>query len=229
MTRFPGYCVLGLALVLTPGASALRAADAQPTPAEALKRLKEGNVRFQEDKPAPRDASMKKRVKLAMEQHPFAVVLTCADSRVSPELIFDQGLGDLFVLRVAGNITDPGVVGSIEYAVEHLKCPLIVVLGHESCGAVKAAMHLEEVHGNLGALIEQVRVGKDLPKDAKAALEAAVKTNVLHHAGELTHKSTVLKDFVASGRVQVMAGVYSLTTSDVSWLELPKPKNKQGR
>jgi carbonic anhydrase len=208
---------------MVPGSSPAADKPVLPTAEAALKKLKEGNTRFVADKPAPRELSMKKRVKLAMEQQPFAVVLTCADSRVSPELIFDQGLGDLFVLRVAGNITDPGVVGSIEYAVTKLHCPLIVVLGHESCGAVKAAMHVEEVHGNLGALIEQVRIGRNLPREADAALSAAVKVNVLHHAGELTYKSTVLRDFATSERIRILPAVYSLTTGEVTWLARPKP------
>jgi carbonic anhydrase len=167
---------------------------------------------------------VKRRLKLAMEQRPFAVVLTCADSRVSPELIFDQGLGDLFVLRVAGNITEPGVVGSVEYAVEHLRCPLVVVLGHESCGAVKAAMHLEDAHGQLGALIEQVRIGKGLSKDPEKALAEAIAHNARHHAGELTYKSSVLKDFATAGRIRIVASVYSLGSGDIAWLDLPKTK-----
>jgi carbonic anhydrase len=185
----------------------------QPGPDEALNRLKDGHARFVADRPAARHTSMKQLVKLAHEQHPFAVVLTCADSRVGPELVFDQGLGDLFVLRVAGNVTETGVVGSIEYAVQKLKVPLVVVLGHDDCGAVKAAMHLEEVHGQLGALVEQVRTGKGTPDAA-----AATRTNARHHAGELTHKSPVLRDFVAAGRARIVAAVYTPGTGHVTWL-----------
>jgi carbonic anhydrase len=193
----------------------------------ALKRLKDGHARFLADKPAPRDLGMKQRVRLAMEQRPFAVILTCADSRVSPELIFDQGLGDLFVLRIAGNVSDPGIVGSIEYAVEHLRCPLIVVLGHESCGAVKAAMNLDEVHGNLGSLIEQVRLGKGTSPEPNVALNQAVINNAIHHAGELTYKSSVIKDAAASEQVQIVPGTYSLSTGDVTWLELRRSKGEK--
>src|SRR5439155_1280302 len=118
-------------------------AEAPVTGAQALERLKAGNTRFAADKSNPKNIGKDRRAVLAKGQHPFAVVLTCADSRVAPELVFDQGLGDLFVLRVAGNIADPFVLGSIEYAVEHLHTPLIVVLGHESCGAVAAALTKE--------------------------------------------------------------------------------------
>src|SRR5262245_21117460 len=167
MVPFRSPCVLCVLFAVSVGAPAGGAEDAPLTHEAAWKRLKEGNARFRADKPAPRELSVKRRAQLAMEQRPFAIVLTCADSRVSRELVFDQGLGNLFVLRVAGNITEPGVVGSIEYAVQHLHCPLVVVLGHANCGAVKAAMDIEEVRGNLGALIEQVRVGKNLPADPK--------------------------------------------------------------
>jgi carbonic anhydrase len=193
----------------------------QPSPDEALKRLKDGHARFMADKPAPRHTSMKELVKLAHEQHPFAVVLTCADSRVAPELVFDQGLGDLFTLRVAGNVTETGVVGSVEYAVQKLKCPLVVVLGHDDCGAVKAAMHLEETHGQLGALVEQVRIGKapDAP--------TATRTNARHHAEEVTHKSQVLRDFVGAGRIRIVAAVYTPGTGAVTWLDRTEARGKK--
>src|SRR5262249_28305065 len=109
----------------------------EPSPgAKALEQLKAGNERFASDKLGPRDIGKARRQELAKGQKPFAVVLTCADSRLAPELIFDQGLGDIFVLRVAGNVADQFELGSIEFAVGELKAPLIVVMGHESCGAV---------------------------------------------------------------------------------------------
>jgi carbonic anhydrase len=229
MTKTFRVCSLSVAVLLLAGVPALRAdKEGEPiTAPAALQKLKAGNARFVEDKPAPRDVGPKKRAQLVQGQRPFAIVLTCADSRVTPELIFDQGLGDLFVLRVAGNVSDPDIVGSMEYAVEHLHCPLVVVLGHESCGAVQAAVEGEEVHGNLAALIGQVHPGTKLPEDKKAALAAGVKNNVLFQAGELTHKSPVLKELAGSGRIRIVAGVYSLKTGEVDWLELPKPKGRE--
>jgi len=210
----------GVALAVLCVLPALRAQEALPSPATALHRLKDGNARFVADKPAKKDLGAKRRAELAKGQRPFAVVLTCSDSRVAPELIFDQGLGDLFVLRVAGNVTDPVVLGSIEYAVDHLKTPLVVVLGHEKCGAVAAAVEGGHPEGNLGKLIRHVHVG-----DNKGDAEAAVRTNVMYQAGQLTRESTVLKDFVSSKRVRLAAGVYSLKTGEVRWLDLAEKGN----
>ena len=114
-------------IVMVAFAGTLSAQELKPMPASALQRIKDGNDRFAADKPAKRNVGKDRRAELAKGQHPYAIVLTCADSRVAPELLFDAGLGDLFVLRVAGNIADPAVVGSIEYAVEHLHVPLIDV------------------------------------------------------------------------------------------------------
>src|SRR5437660_44710 len=171
--------------------SILTAQEVQPAPEAAFKRLKDGNARFAADQLAKKDVGSKRRAELAKGQRPFAVILTCADSRVAPELIFDQGLGDLFVLRVAGNVTDPVVLGSIEYAVEHLKTPLIVVLGHEACGAVKAALEDADPEGNLGFLLREIHIGKQLPAEKKAAMDAAVKSNARFHASELTKRSAI--------------------------------------
>jgi len=143
-------------------------------------------------------------------------------------LIFDQGLGDLFVLRLAGNVAEPAVLGSIEYAVEHLHTPLVVVLGHESCGAVKAAVDGGKVEGNLGWLIERVHAGKDVPKDPKAALAAGIKNNAIYQAQQLSAKSKVIKEFLDAKRVQLVAGVYSLSTGKVDWLEPPSTKEVGG-
>jgi carbonic anhydrase len=218
------YLVFALCMLLIAvyGHSLARAQEATPTPEKALDRLKEGNARFVADKPTTRDNTDKKRRELVKGQRPFAIVLACADSRVSPELIFDQGLGDLFVLRVAGNIADPALLGSMEYGVTHLKSPLIVVLGHEKCGAVEAAISGQKLDGNLGKLIDMVQPGKDLPKDEKQALNAGIANNVRTQAGLLTSKSDVLKDFVSSKRIRIATGVYSLETGKVTWLDAPE-------
>ncbi len=120
--------------------SAQAADKPSPTAEQAWQRLKDGNQRFAADRLEGKDVDAARRQELTAGQHPFAIVLSCADSRVPPEIIFDQGLGKLFVVRVAGNISEPFALGSIDYAVEHLHVPLIVVLGHEKCGAVAAAL-----------------------------------------------------------------------------------------
>ncbi len=194
-------------------------AEEPVTSAQALERLKAGNERFTADKADRKNVGKDRRQELAKGQHPFAVVLTCADSRVAPELVFDQGLGDLFVLRVAGNVADPAVLGSIEYAVEHLHTPLIVVMGHESCGAVKAALDGGRLEGNLATLIRMIDVGTGLPKEPKAAFDGGVKNNATRQARLLTTRSDVIKEMAHSRRVEIVPAVYSLSTGKVEWLD----------
>jgi carbonic anhydrase len=193
-----------------------------PTPEEALQRLRDGNKRFVADQTGNRATYPDQRARLAARQQPFAIVLACADSRVAPELIFNQQLGALFTLRVAGNVTDPALLGSIEFAVANFQVPLVVVVGHSNCGAVRAALDGGRPEGNLGELVKRVHVGKDLPKDQNAALAAGIQANVIYHAGQLTKQSKIVKDFVTAGRVKIVAGVYSLESGEVNWLELPK-------
>ena len=144
---------------------------------------------------------------------------------VSPELIFNLGLGELFVLRVAGNVAVDAhaIVGSAEYAMAHLKVPLVVVIGHENCGAVKASLQGEPQPGNLGRLLNEVQVGNNLN------LVAAVRSNVIFQADQLMLESNLLRDFVVSGRIIVVPAVYSLNTGEVTfmdpvaWVEPKKP------
>jgi carbonic anhydrase len=189
-----------------------------PTPALAWQRLKDGNTRFASDKMVKQDLTDKKRQELAKGQKPFAIVLSCADSRVPPELLFNQGLGDLFVLRVAGNISGPFVMGSIDYAVEHLHSPLIVVLGHEGCGAVKAAMGKDKPGGNLGKLISEIHLGSGLPEEKYAAMSAAVRNNAAYQAEQVLMKSDIVKKHVDEKKLRIVSGYYSLSTGKVEWL-----------
>jgi carbonic anhydrase len=198
----------------------LRAQEASPlTPDLALRRLKEGNDRFAADRLLANDLGTKKRQELAKGQHPFAIVLACADSRVTPEYVFNQGLGDLFVLRVAGNITDPFVIGSMEYAVEYFHVPLIVILGHEECGAVSAALGTAKLTGDIGKLVAEVDVGKSLPADKAAALAAAIKNNVVQQTNRLAKRSEVIKNHLEQKKLRIVSGVYSLATGKVEWLD----------
>jgi carbonic anhydrase len=204
-------------IVIVACTGTLSAQDAKPTPASALERIKAGNDRFAADMPAKRDVGKDRRAELAKGQHPFAIVLTCADSRVAPELLFDTGLGDLFVLRVAGNIADPAVVGSIEYAVEHLHVPLIIVLGHENCGAVAAAIDGKPLPGDLGWLVKQVKLGDKLPAEKDAKLAAGVRNNVAAAAADLLTRSKVIDEEVKHKKVAIISGVYSLKSGKVEW------------
>src|SRR5262245_9663090 len=203
--------------------SMLLAQDSAPTPAEALKLLKEGNARFVNDMPREAELGSKRRIELAQGQRPIAVVLTCSDSRAAPEIIFDKRLGMLFVIRVAGNVTGPEVYGSIEYALAELKTPLIVVLGHSKCGAVAAALKgKNQPSANLKQLIGLIYTGKELPKGKDAELESAIQNNVLHQTTLLTKNSQIIRDFTTTGRARIVPAVYDLSTGAVNWLETAK-------
>ncbi len=185
---------------------------------EALKLLKEGNKRYVAGKlrHPHTDASWRDSLKAA--QHPFAVVLSCADSRVVPELLFDQGLGDLFVIRVAGNIAKEKVIGSIEYAVKFLGSKLVVVMGHENCGAVNASLGDADPGGHIGAIIERIKpavyMAKRLPGDH---LTNAIRVNAQIVAEELKESKPILSDSVKSAGVQVISAYYKLSTGEVEF------------
>jgi carbonic anhydrase len=217
---------IGLIFTLALIAPQLHAQDADQAKA-ALSRLKAGNARFANDKLAPRDLDSERRKELLKGEKPFAIILTDADSRVAPEHIFQQGLGEIYVLRIAGNVAGPGIVGSIEFALQTLPtCSLIVVMGNDDSAAVKAALNPEPVEGNVGLLIKQIDPGKDLPKDPKEALALAVKNNAIRQAQLLSEKSAAIKEAGQLGRVQIVPAVYALSTGKVEWLEMPKLTGK---
>ncbi|MCX7992813.1 MAG: hypothetical protein N2651_03990 [Fimbriimonadales bacterium] len=169
------------------------------------------------------------RYKLETEgQKPFAVVVACADSRVPPELIFNQGLGQLFVVRVAGNIVNEENLASIEYAVEHLKTPLIVVLGHSHCGAVKAAVSGKHLDGYLSHLIAHIEpVVRHLHSThphlkGDALLERATQENVRHALQTIYQRSKTVRKYYATGKLEFAGGVFHLREGKVEWLKLPE-------
>ena len=190
-------------------------------PAEAISRLKEGNERYTRGNPQHPHESSEERTQLAKSQHPFAVVLGCADSRVPPEIVFDQGLGDLFVLRVAGNVIDDHSLGSIEYAVDHLAVRPIVVLGHQRCGAVKAAKETIAAKGEAPAHIQSLvtAIQPAVEATAKGDLEATVRENVKNVVQALRSSAPVLKAKVDSGELNVVGAYYSLDTGSVAFLD----------
>lgn len=191
------------------------------SPEQALCWLKDGNERFAADRLENKDVGAARRKELAAGQHPFAAVLSCADSRVPPEIVFNRGLGDLFVVRVAGNVSEPFALGSIDYAVEHLHVPLIVVLGHGRCGAVAAALGKNKPAGNLGRLIEEIDVGQHLSSDKDEALASAVENNVRRQAELLCEHSDVIREHIKQKKLRVVAGVYDLASGKVRWLADP--------
>lgn len=213
--------VLGLCLAAPAFAGETQAG---PAPEASLERLLEGNQRFVKGAPQHPGETPERRAELTAGQKPFAAVLTCADSRVPPELLFDQGLGDIFTVRVAGNVADQTEQGSLEYAAEHLGVPLIMVLGHTSCGAVKAAAAGGKAEGYLASVL------KDIEPSVKAVkargvkgddvAPAVVEENVRQNALALLRKNAVIKKLAAEGKVRVSAAVYDLASGQVRLLDL---------
>ena len=189
------------------------------TPDSALSELKAGNEHHMKHQYQHPNETAARQRQLVAGQHPHAEILSCADSRVPPEIIFDQGLGDLFVVRVAGNVATDTEIGSLEYGAEHLHIPLLVVLGHESCGAVTAAVQGGEPEGHIGALVSLIKPAVDksqaLPGDKIAN---AVRINVQLVVQQLRSSTPVLAELVAHGKLKIVGGVYSLETGKVTWL-----------
>lgn len=195
---------------------------------ESIALLKQGNERFAADKLANINVGNERRKELEKGQEPFAVVVGCSDSRVTPAVLFDQGLGDLFEIRVAGNVVDADAVGSIEYAVEHLHTPLIVVLGHQSCGAVKATVETIETNteapGSIGSLVAKIKPAVEIVKETdkqaegKALVEEAVEVNVKNVTKEL-EKSPIIKEKLEKGEVKIVGAKYFLDSGKVDWYQ----------
>ncbi|MGD0281610.1 MAG: carbonic anhydrase [Dissulfurispiraceae bacterium] len=187
---------------------------------ETLSKLLDGNKRFVSNSLAVKDTGDARRKELSKAQHPSAIVVTCSDSRVPPEIIFDQGLGDIFDIRVAGNVIDPISVGSIEYAVEHLHTPLLILLGHDKCGAVSAAMEAKGKTGdNIGTILRKilpaVRKATALGGTKEDILNNAIRENVLLQQKYLLRKSPVVRNLIASGDLKVVTGIYHLESGVV--------------
>jgi carbonic anhydrase len=203
--------------------------------AEALRRLREGNLRFASGTSALQDAlSHGRRAELAERQEPFAIILGCSDSRVPAEIVFDQGLGDLFVIRVAGNIVAPSQVGSIEFAAARFGTQLVVVLGHSRCGAILATLDelrtpTERQSRNLRAIVDRVRpsveglLATELRHDPEALVRQAVRANILASADHLRHGSELLEQLIQQGRLLVVGAEYSLESGQVEFLDGIEP------
>lgn len=187
---------------------------------ESLGRLKAGNDRYVKNASAPVSLSQVTRQSLTKGQTPFATVLSCADSRVPPEYIFNTGLGDLFVVRAAGEVIDRSVLASIEYGAEHLHIPLLVVMGHESCGAVKAAVENAAVEGpNLKYLVEAIRTGTKRTPVEQGELRTAILANVEQVINDAMANSQVLRHVVERGELQIVGAYYELATGRVIFSE----------
>ena len=182
---------------------------------DALAKLKEGNARFVTNKVSTAKPTAAKRAETAQAQHPFAIILGCADSRTSPEIVFDQNIGDLFVVRTAGNLVDDHALGSIEYAVAHLGARLVVVLGHERCGAVSAALASDTAPGHVQSLVRDIQPAVQAVKGKQGdATDLAIAENA-HLMADKIHTEAVLGDLAKD--VRIIPAVYNLDTGKVEW------------
>jgi len=203
-----------------------RTAESQSalTPAAALQMLKEGNLRFHSGKSTARDYL--EQVKATAEgQYPFAVVLGCIDSRVPPELVFDQGIGDIFSARVAGNVVDPHILGSMEFACRLAGSKLIVVLGHTNCGAVAGVLRGAEL-GHLSGLLEEIGPaidasggGDDLEEPGPEVMARVSRANVERMVARLREESSVLSTMETEGKIRIVGAVYRVETGEVDFLD----------
>ncbi|MDP5030058.1 MAG: carbonic anhydrase, partial [Paraglaciecola sp.] len=198
---------------------------------EAIQRLKDGNKRFVSGVRSIDNMIKQSQLQEFVEgQAPFAIILGCSDSRVPAEIVFDQGLGDLFVIRVAGNIVAPSQVGSVEFAADTFGTPLVVVLGHSQCGAVKATIdeltHPTGSHSsNLLSIVNRIRpsveplCGTELRHDHHKLLDASIRANILASTNQLRHGSQRLEELVQQGKLTIVGAEYSLKTGEVTFMQ----------
>ncbi|APV36040.1 MULTISPECIES: carbonic anhydrase [Acinetobacter] len=201
------------------------------TAQEALDRLKAGNQRFMKGETTNHTlVSHQERAEMAEGQNPFAIILGCSDSRVPAEMVFDQGLGDLFVIRVAGNVVAPSQVGSVEFAAERYDCAVVVVLGHSHCGAIQATVDTllnpeNPPSDNLMSIVNRVRpsveilLQTDLKHDHNKLCMHAIRSNVFASVNQLRHGSAVLESLIAKGKMIVVGAEYSLETGEVNFFD----------
>ncbi|MCX6708859.1 MAG: carbonic anhydrase [Candidatus Woesearchaeota archaeon] len=206
--------ILTLFLILSFSAIAT-AADAD----NAWKQLMNGNQRFASGEQTVRDFSIR-RAELITGQYPIATIVSCSDSRVPPELLFDQGLGDLFIVRVAGNVVGPIELGSIEYSIEHLHVPLIIVLGHQSCGAVSAALQ-GPAGGNIRSITDQIEPAVEIAKTKPGnLLDNAIDENVKLGIKNILENSPITEEYVKEEKVTIIGAKYHLDTGKVEVIEI---------
>ena len=207
-------------------ASAAAHEESPDSPSEqALAQLKAGNQRFRGGTPThPRQDAVRLAEMNEKGQNPFVTILCCSDSRVPPELVFDQGLGDLFIVRVAGNVADTDEIGTMEYGVGHLHTPLLVVLGHEKCGAVTAVATSAELEGSIPELVDNIEPAvaeaQRLPPGltGEALVPFAVRANVMQAIKDLLTRSPLARELVAERDLMIVGAIYDLGSGKVNWL-----------
>ncbi len=174
-------------------------------------KLLDGNKRYVGAKLSHPNQTAERRAEVAKGQHPFAAIVSCSDSRVPPEVVFDQGMGDLFVIRLAGNVLDDAALGSLEYAVEHLGVKYILVLGHERCGAVDATVKAGEVPGHIGSLVKAIKPAVEkVRNDPGDLLDNAVRANVVMVVQQLKSSAPILEEAVKKNELKIEGARYDL-------------------
>ncbi|PYK92380.1 MAG: carbonic anhydrase [Verrucomicrobia bacterium] len=217
MKLHPCNLILITVIVLSSWTIAADPTTSSVAPDEALSRLKAGNERFATSKESASKPVAARRAETAKDQHPFAIIVGCADSRTAPEIIFDQNIGDLFVIRTAGNLVDDYALGSIEYAVDHLGARLVVVLGHERCGAVTVALGSASAPGHINSLVRDIQPAVAASKGKEGdALANAIHENDAEVAAKI-RKQAELGELAA--QVRIIEGYYDLDTGKVEWTE----------
>jgi carbonic anhydrase len=220
---------LALAIGLGAAATPLLNAAPQIDPSARLLRdaslmlLKEGNARFVAGKPQhPHQDAERRSSTTAQGQEPIATILACSDSREPVELIFDRGIGDLFVVRVAGNVAGISELATVEYGVGHLNTPLLIVMGHSKCGAVTAVVKGAELHGHLHALAEKIKPAADKVKaettDAQETVPKVIQANVWQTIEDIIEQSSAVRAKLQNGQVSILGAVYDLEQGKVAWL-----------
>ena len=194
-------------------------------PDESISKLKEGNARFVTGSTIHPNLDKERLLNTAKDgQKPFATILACSDSRVPVEQIFDWGVGDLFVIKVAGNVADGDEIGSIEYGTEHLHTPVLLVLGHTKCGAVTAVVKGDEVHGHIPALVDNIVPAATAVKekhsnaDEQIIINKTIEMNVFQSIKDVLTRSAIVSDLVKEGKLKIIGAVYDIETGRINWL-----------
>lgn len=203
---------------------------AEVTPEQALKALQDGNARFTAGRSEHPHADSARLAETAEKgQAPIATILGCSDSRVPPEVLFDQGVGDIFIVRVAGNVADTDEIATIEYGVEHLHTPVLVVLGHTKCGAVTAVVKGGKAEGSLPLLVDNIvppvaATKKSLPNASEADIvNMSIRANVWQSINDIFRRSRIVRTLVEEGKLKVFGAIYSIDNGKIEWFDEAKP------
>jgi carbonic anhydrase len=210
----PGIAILFLSCIVVFYAACSTDHTAVSHPAASpIEQLLEGNIRFAGNHSVHPHESRERMEDISAGQHPIAAIVCCSDSRVPPEIIFDQGLGDLFVIRTAGNLMGGLEIGSIEYAVEHLGVKQVLVMGHKECGALKAFTEGQEVPGHIRDIVDSIKMEQEIrqiPRGDKNRLDVCIRANILHGIHQLQSQSSIIAEKIKTKELQVFGAIYDL-------------------